>query len=135
MDNDYFKKLADRASQASKVPFRQVALACWEMQKNDCHRNVERWVQAHPESRAVRGWLFWPPQGGRYDFMAHSVIETNGDLEDITPMDKNTPLESLLFLKHEGEESDFLAMKETCSRVTYPPFTWEEWREAQDAFL
>jgi hypothetical protein len=39
--------------------------------------------------------------------MAHSVVDENGQLVDITPLDPNTPREGLVFLKHLGTEEDF----------------------------
>jgi len=131
MDDKYFGELAEREGEAASIPFREVALDEWKPQKNDCHRNVDRWVQAHPESRAVRGWVFWKPTEGRYTFMAHSVIETAGKLQDITPIDEQTPREKLLFIEYKGNEADFLGVKDVCSRVDYPPLTMDEWRQAQ----
>jgi len=61
--------------------------------------------------------------------MAHSVVEENGQLFDITPLDRNTPREGLVFLKHHGTEEEFLRMKTTCSNVLYPPFTYDEWHD------
>lgn len=51
--------------------------------------------------------------------MAHSVVDGNGDLVDITPLDPNTPREGLVFQKHLGTEEDFSAMKISCSRDLY----------------
>jgi hypothetical protein len=128
----YFQQLRERVNSAVAVPFREVQLNGCEIKLNDCHGNVDRWVKNHPEAKAVRGWLFWPSDGvGRYTFMAHSVVDENGQLVDITPLDPNTPREGLVFLKHLGTEEDFSAMKTRCPRVLYPPFTQDEWRDSQ----
>jgi hypothetical protein len=60
--------------------------------------------------------------------MAHSVVDENGQLVDITPLDPNTPREGLVFLNHLGTEEDFSVMKTHCSVVRYPPFTYDEWQ-------
>jgi hypothetical protein len=89
----YFQQLLERVNSAVRVRFREVQLSEGEIKLNDCHRNVDCWVENFPESKAVRGWLFWPPNGaGQYTFMAHSVVDENGHLVDLTPLDPNTPL-------------------------------------------
>jgi hypothetical protein len=132
----YFQQIRERVNSAVTVPFREVQLNGGEPRLNDCHRNVDCWIKNHPEAKAVRGWLFWPQNGaGQCTFMAHSVVDENGELVDITPLDPNTPREGLVFLKHVGTEEDFSAMKKTCSVVLYPPATFDEWRENQAAAL
>jgi hypothetical protein len=126
----YFQRLLERVESACAVGFREAEPCEGEMKANDCHRNVDRWVEHHPESKAVRGWLFWPAnEAGRYTFMAHSVVKEQGQLFDITPLDANTPRQGLVFLKHLGTEAEFLRMKTTCSNVVFPPFTYDEWRD------
>jgi hypothetical protein len=128
----YFQRLRERVNSAVTVPFREVQLNEGEPKLNDCHRNVDFWVKNHPDTKAVRGWLSWPPnEAGQYTFMAHSVVDENGQLVDITPLDPNTPREGLVFLKHLGTEEDFSVMKTPCSQVLYPPFTRDEWRDSQ----
>jgi hypothetical protein len=61
--------------------------------------------------------------------MAHSVVQENGRLVDLTPVDKNTPREGLQFLSHPGTEAEFQSMKVVCAKALYPPMTWEEWHE------
>jgi len=134
--NAYFQRLLGCVSLAAKVPFREVRLDGWEPKMNDCHGNVDFWVQHHPETKPVRGWLFWSAnEAGQHLFMAHSVLDENSQLADITPLDPNTPRGGLLFLKHEGTEQEFSAMKTACSQVLYPPLTFDEWRESQAAEL
>lgn len=132
----YFQQLFERVNSAVKVPFRKVLLNQGEPRLNDCHGNVDCWIKTHPETKAVRGWLFWPPDAtGHYRFMAHSVLDENGELIDITPIDPNTPPDGLVFLRHEGTEEAFSAMKTACSEVVYPPLTYDEWHESQIAEL
>lgn len=131
--NEYFRQLYDRLGTALKVPFREVSFGEWKPAPNKCHDNVDYWVRHHPGCRAVRGWIFWPAGGeGRNRFLAHSMVEDEGDLFDITPMDRNAR-ESLLFLRHFGSDAEFDPMKTDCAHVLYPPFTQEEWHENQAA--
>ena len=132
----YFRHLFQRVKVATKVPFREVRLNGWEPKMNDCHANVDYWIQHHPETKAVRGWLFWElDEVGQCLFMTHSVVEENGSLVDITPIDQNTPCDGLLFLQHVGTEEEFLVMRIPCSQVLYPPIAVDEWRESQLAML
>ena len=86
----------------------------------------------YPEAKAVRGWLFWGPGvDGRYNIMAHSVVDEAGVLVDITPIDENTPREGLRFLRHVGTEEEFNVLKEPFSQFFYPFMSVEEWRESQ----
>jgi hypothetical protein len=129
---DYFRGLYERANTAVQVPFRDVALDGGEPKLNSCHDNVNCWFKSNPETRAVRGWLFWaqPNEAGQYIFMAHSVVEENGELFDITPIGEKER-EGLVFLRHPGTEEDFSAMKTQCSQVLYPPLTEAEWYASQ----
>ena len=132
----YFRKLLERVNLAVKVPFREVRLNGWEPKISDCHANVDHWVQHHPETTAVRGWLIWGSnEAGQYRIIAHSVLDESGDLVDITPIDQNTPRDGLLFLRHLEKEEDFSAMKISCSEVLYPPISFEEWQVSQLAAL
>jgi len=58
----YFQQLNERVDSAAAVEFREVQLNGWEPKMNDCHGNVDFWVGHHPETKAVRGWLFLAPQ-------------------------------------------------------------------------
>jgi hypothetical protein len=53
----YFRQLFERVKVATKVPFREVRLNGWEPKMNDCHVNVDYWIEHHPETKAGRGWL------------------------------------------------------------------------------
>jgi hypothetical protein len=131
-DTGYFQELIDRVGLAVTVPFSKVRHCDWEPAKSDCHGNVAYWVDRHPQTEPVRGWLFWSvPVAGQYTFIAHSVIKENGELVDITPIDDNTPREGWVFLQHAGVEEQFMAMRNRCSRVVFPHFSVGEWREIQ----
>jgi len=128
----YFARLYERTSDAVNVPFQEVRHGGWEPKKNGCHPNVAFWTAQHKDCKAVRGWLFWPPdQTGRVKFIAHSVVECQGELVDITPIDQNTPREALRFLQHLGTEEKFFNITKNHSQFDYPPWTWEEWRKSQ----
>jgi len=117
----YFEQLLTRMNSAVKVPFREVRFDGWEPRISDCHSNVDLWVHHHPETKPVRGWLFWPPNAaGQYTIMAHSVLEEDGQLVDITPLQRDISRDGLLFLKQLGTEADFLAMKAAYSQVFFP---------------
>ena len=130
--DSYFRELLKGGSKAAKVPFRAVRHGEFVPKKNDCHNNVDYWVTHHPGLVAVRGWLFWGPGAdGRYNIMAHSVVDEAGALVDITPIDENTPREGLRFLRHLGSAEEFCAMKVPCAQIYYPFISFEEWRESQ----
>lgn len=133
MDYDsYFRELLKGESKAAKVPFRTVSHGEFVPKKNDCHNNVDYWVAHHPQTKAVRGWVFWGPGAdGRFNIMAHSVVDEYGTLVDITPIDENTPREGLRFLRHLGSAEEFEAMKAPFSQFFYPFISFEEWRESQ----
>jgi hypothetical protein len=128
----YFRELLKRERKAVRVPFKAVSHGEFSPKKNDCHNNVDYWVTHHPQATAVRGWLFWGPDtAGRYNMMAHSMLEEAGTLVDITPIDENTPREGLRFLRHPGSEEEFSAMKLPLSQFFYPFISFEEWPESQ----
>lgn len=130
--NEYFRGLYHRLSAAFKVPFQEVTFPGWHPKLNDCHANAKFWAANNAATTVVTGWLFWPPDIiGRCTFRAHSVIEENGQLIDITPIDKNTPRDGLLFLRHVGKEDEFEQMKTVCAEVLYPPVTMDEWQGYQ----
>ena len=127
----YFRQLLERVNSAVTVQFREIEPREMEIKLNDCHPNVDRYIEKHRGSKAVRGWMFCPcTSAGRYTFIAHSVVEENDQLFDITPLDPNTPREGLVFLRHLGSEDDFSVIKISCAYVLYPPLRYEEWHES-----
>lgn len=133
MDHEtYFRQLLEREGAAVAIPYCAVRHTDWEPAKNACHGNVDYWVTRHPGAKPVRGWLFWGPgEDGRYNIMAHSVVDEAGTLVDITPIDENTPREGLRFLRHLGSEEEFSALKVRFSQFFYPFISREDWLESQ----
>ena len=115
----YFASLQSRLDEASRVPFKAVSIAEWLPLPSQCHKNVDYWIAGRLKSRRVRGWLTWgKDEAGSCLFIAHSIVDDNGILYDITPIDSNTP--PLIFLKHIGSREAFDAMQPTWSSSVYP---------------
>lgn len=71
--------------------------------RNDCHGNVERWIEEGRGGVRVRGWLVISQVGG-FLLDKHSVVGTCGGLLDIT----RTPDQpGFSFLPHLGEDTEF----------------------------
>jgi hypothetical protein len=123
----YFGSLYARLPEAKPVGFRDIP--GWKSEQNDCHLNVDSWVRRDSKRSAVRGWLSWgiDPRTERCKFMAHSVIEEDGEMYDITPLDPNTPRAGLVFLRHIGTDEEFDILKMHWSDVAaYPFFTYAD---------
>jgi hypothetical protein len=135
MDGDigeYFQRLYESLDLAVEVQFREVSLNNWTPEMNKCHDNVNHWVRHSAARRAVRGWIFWPPdETGKCRFFAHSMVEEDGVLIDITPIDSNVPRRCLRFLTHKGSETDFECMRTQYAEVLYPPIAFSEWQASQ----
>lgn len=106
---------------ATKVRFWKRGTPTFAPQAHDCHENVDRWCALHPHCKPVRGWLVFDYPLARYPvirFQAHSVIEENGRLLDITPREGS---KELLFLPHpDGNEMFVLTLaKRQISSVTH----------------
>ena len=67
-------RLYQRLDEAVIVPFKDCASADFSLTAKNCHYNVDRWVEAHPNHRAVRGWLSFGPVLQVHRFNAHSVV-------------------------------------------------------------
>ncbi len=97
--------------QARVVPFAARQSLTVKPQPHECHGNVDGWVAEHPECAAVRGWFIYDYALSAVPvvrFQAHSVLEENGRLVDITPNEarKRPP-----FLPHpDGNEMFDLAV-------------------------
>ena len=75
-----------RRGTATHVPFRAVAFGDWTPVMQDCHSNVLRWVEYHPQDAAVFGWLYTGELPRVVRFVSHSVVRgKDGTLFDITP--------------------------------------------------
>jgi hypothetical protein len=103
---EYEKDIATRVHEAVLVPFRKVALDCWTPEPNDCHNNVNAWIEANTGLAAVRGWIV----ESIGSLTAHSVIrDIDGQLFDITPFYDETL--RLAFVEHYGDDATFDQMK------------------------
>lgn len=115
----YFASLQSRIGQARNVPFREVGVEKWQPESAQCHKNVDFWIARHGNCTRVPGWLTWGnDEYGSCHLVAHSVVDDDGVLYDITPIDPNTP--PPLFLRHIGGEAAFDAMQPEWSWTTYP---------------
>ncbi len=66
-----------------------------------CHQNVDRWIQTHPQHRAVLGYLVLQCPGGAL-FIKHSVVDTKSKLLDITPRPPNESQSVHIFIEING---------------------------------
>lgn len=88
------------------VPYVERRMPDWAPEAKECHRNVDDWVLRNPGSKAVRGWLFFNlrPRFQGVLFTAHSLLEENSKLFDITP---RTVTRQYPFIRHPGTEAEF----------------------------
>lgn len=120
---DYEASVCERLCQAAHVPFREVSLADWRPKVSDCHRNVDRWIEANPGATAVRGWVTYASFGPAIGLTAHSVVRgTDGQLFDITPLENESyrTITTMRFIPHLGDEQLFLSMKELNIYINCP---------------
>lgn len=101
---DEAARLYARRASAVMVPFRGDSRLT--PRRNECHANVEKWLELHPTHKAVRGWLvldYREVEGHfGYRFFAHSVVEdATGSRFDVTVQSPYPFLEIL------GNEDDF----------------------------
>jgi hypothetical protein len=110
MDAEQQKALAqqlyDRRREGVPVSFEKVSLGDREPERGKCHDNVDAWVVLHPADSAVRGWLVEDAEAfGFVKFVAHSVVERDGKLIDITYPDGG-----YAFIRHIGETDEFMGL-------------------------
>jgi hypothetical protein len=119
---NYFDEVSSRIADAEEAPFEAVSLPCgWTPKPAECHKNVDHWTAQprHRHLKVVRGWLTWGKDAsGLCMLTAHSVVEENGKLKDITPVDSDTP--PSWFVRHAGAKESFDAMQPEWSWTTYP---------------
>jgi len=89
-DNDYTEyaaQLYERRREGVILQRVVINIDGWVPVANECHNNVTRLCQLRAEIYPVRGWLFHDYFGMRdyVLFTAHSAVENNGILCDITP--------------------------------------------------
>src|SRR5882672_334123 len=83
----YEASVCHRLCQAERVPFQEVSLPDWRPSFDDCHGNVNRWVEANRGTTAVRGSVTYADFGLATGLTAHSVVRgADGQLFDITPL-------------------------------------------------
>jgi hypothetical protein len=127
----YFASLQSRLHQAEHMTRRKVGFEGWTPEPAKCHENVDFWVSHNPSLKPVRGWIL--SQGvvaGRCLYEAHSVIEEEGVLYDIT-LREDVACERVPFLRHVGTEEEFSKMRDGRAQILFPPITVDEWLEAQ----
>lgn len=71
-----------------------------------CHDIVSRWLEAHPEHHAIRGW----GATNEYIFDKHSIVDTGQEWIDVTP---RVAHQGRCFFVHEGTEKNFWAVMPT----------------------
>lgn len=131
---EYFASLFARLGEAKAAAFREVKMPGWEPKLSDCHRNVDFFVERNLGHLAVHGWLTWGPDAtGRCLFIAHTLVEQDGELVDITPLDSSTSRDGLMFLRHLGTDAEFGALSIPYSSVWYPLVTFAEMQSVRVA--
>lgn len=124
MDDTFLSELAEmlylRRDEARRIPYAARKTEAFEPRPHECHANVDRWVADHAATKAVRGWLVYDYALSAFSvvrFQAHSVIEEDGLLLDITPAGgRGAP-----FLRHpDGNEMfDLTVSKRQLVSVTH----------------
>jgi hypothetical protein len=128
----YFESLQSRLDHFEFMNRRRVSFADWQPEPAKCHENVDFWVAHNQTLKAVRGWMVTTSVGSdRCVYEAHSVIEDEGALYDITLRD-DVACERIPFLRHLGSEEEFLTMRgEGRAQFLFPPIPFDEWSAAQ----
>lgn len=127
----YLTSLQSRLHQAQHMTRRKIGFEGWNPEPAKCHENVDFWVRLNPNIKPVRGWML--SQGvvaGRCLYEAHSVIEEDGVLYDIT-LREDVACELIPFLRHVCTEEEFSKMRYERAQFLFPPITVDEWIEAQ----
>jgi len=120
---DYERSICAQLRSAKGVAFRDVSLENWSLKPADCHENVRKWADAHPQHSAIHGWVILGGNGGTM-LAAHSVVQDeNGALFDITPIkDEDRIRPTMRFIVHDGDERLFLEMLQEGTRnIIYCP--------------
>lgn len=115
-DAEVANELYRRRDEAIFVRQEQVWVGDWTPDLARCHDNVDKWIAAHSGDKAVRGWLILDISGGAnfaFYFNAHSVVEQDHTLIDITPSEP-----PCRFLRHIGTDADFERFKKI-ARLSY----------------
>ena len=117
---EYEAAICERLPNAGVLPFKKVSVGNWEPVRNECHKNVDRWIAATPTHKAVRGWVTYKQclvgDTLGLELTAHSVVRNEaGEFFDITPLHDERQRPSMRFVAHLGDEADFWSLeKENC---------------------
>lgn len=123
---NYFGLLHGRRSTARRMMHRVVRRGEWIPERSQCHANVDAWVRFNPALRAVRGWMILcGDEGGRCNYIAHSVVGDAHEFGDITLADQ-AECDGFRFLEHVGAEDDFWLIENNHRQVFWPPLTAAE---------
>lgn len=125
----YFVSLCMRVEASDCIPVEVVSVCHegWAPKATKCHQNVNRWVSLASGRTAVPGWVITGTDTvGGYWFVAHSVVEEDDRLYDITPADRfpnDSPQDEAprSFLKHQGTIAAFFEMLPACDQVYFNP--------------
>lgn len=98
---------------AVTVPFKEVALGDRTPKISDCHNNVDRWIAANHDCKAVRGWISYISYGPAGEQLTGPSVVRNADgtLIDITPVYPGAPRGSAL-VEPRGDPAVFFAIKD-----------------------
>jgi hypothetical protein len=106
---DYEADICSRLHEARVIPFRKVAMSGGLPAVANCHSNVDAWVKAHPDCKAVRGWVTYASFGDQgLGLTAHSIVQdADSQLFDITPLGDERVRPSMHFARHMGDDESF----------------------------
>jgi hypothetical protein len=118
---EYEAGVCNRLDEAQAVPFEEVFIGHWRPLVAQCHENVDRWAQSHPEYTAVRGWVTYASFGdGMFGLTAHSVVkDAGGRLFDITPLEDESLRPGMLFVPHLEDDASFHRLRQV--RASHSP--------------
>ncbi|MGN4191789.1 hypothetical protein ACS0Y6_04025 [Burkholderia gladioli] len=105
----YEVDICRRLHEARVIPFRLVLMSDVRPRVSECHQNVDAWVAAHPDCKAVRGWVTYACfSESSMGLTAHSVVQgPDGELFDITPLDREGLRDTMHFVRHSGDDASF----------------------------
>jgi hypothetical protein len=122
----YFRWIHERRRTAKPLKHRDVRAESFEAPRSKCHANVDRFVSLNANLNPVRGWMFiTEDDAGHCRFEAHSVIEDNGELYDITLADQKE-CDQHPFIRHLGSDDQFFAVANDHPYLVYPTVTADE---------
>ena len=122
---EYETAICKELPRARVVGFKKIAVGDWVPTYNECHKNVDRWIEATPTHEAVRGWVVYKECAIRatlgLELTTHSVVRNEtGDLFDITPLLDERQRPSMRFVAHIGDEAVFWVLERTNRFICCP---------------